>query len=173
MHAKGMSQAMIDVALATKQPVTISPKFCGEHLGMPYHQADIRKVEKPKAEDTTGLLALSSGTRNFLRYGYGDLLREDRPWKVVHRMWPGTQRLLLSGDPEFAAAYSRAFSFCGSNGVEIMEPLSFKGRRGSGIKGSRCGYADRTLDPKWDWQKYEYTYRVWGLTLYDPDTKLE
>jgi hypothetical protein len=140
---------------------------------MPYHQADIRKVEKPKTENTTGLLPLSSGTRNFLRYGYGDLLREDRQWKVIHRIWPGTQRLLLWGDPEFAAAYSRAFSFCGSNGVEIMEPLSFKGRRGSGLPGSRCGYADRTLDPKWDWQKYEYTYRVWGLTLYDPDTKPE
>jgi hypothetical protein len=173
MHAKGMSQAMIDVALATKQPVTLSPKFWGEHLGMPYHQADIRRVEKPKTENTTGLLALSSGTRNFLRYGYGDLLREDRQWKVVHRIWPGTQRLLLWGDPEFASAYSRAFSFCGSNGVEIMEPLSFKGRRGSGHAGSRCGYADASLDPKWDWQKFEYTYRVWGRTLYDPDTRPE
>ena len=80
-------------------------------------------------------MALSSGTRSFLRYGYGDLLREDRQWKVVHRIWPGTQRLLLWGDPEFAAGYSRAFGFCGSNGVEIMEPLSFKGRRGSGLRG--------------------------------------
>ena len=173
MHAKGMSQAMIDVALATKQPVTISPKFWGEHMGMPYHQADIRKVEKPKAENGSGLLALSSGTRNFLRYGYGDLLREDRQWKVVHRIWPGTQRLLLWGGPEFAAAYSRAFSFCGSNGVEIMEPLSFKGRRGSGLPGGRCAYADKTLNPKWDWQKYEYTYRVWGQTLYDPGISRE
>jgi hypothetical protein len=173
MHAKGMSQAMIELALATKQPVTISPKFWGEHLGMPYQQADIRKVEKPKAENTTGLLALSSGTRSFLRYGYGDLLREDRQWKVVHRIWPGTQRLLLWGDPGFAAGYSRAFGFCGSNGVEIMEPLSFKGRRGSGHEGSRCGYADRSLDPKWDWQKFEYTTRVWGRLLYNPDAPRE
>ena len=173
MHAKGMSQPMIDLALATKQPVTISPKFWGEHLGMPYHQADIRKIEKPKPENTTGLLALSSGTRSFLRYGYGDLLREDRKWKVVHRIWPGTQRLLLWGDPEFAAAYSRAFSFCGSDGVEIMEPLSFKGRRGSGHAGSRCGYADPTLDPKWDWQKYEYSTRVWGRMLFNPETSAD
>ncbi len=173
MHAKGMSQQMIDLALATKLPVTISPKFWGEHLGMPYHQADIRRVEKPKAENAKGLLALSSGTRSFLRYGYGDLLREDRQWKVVHRIWPGTQRLLLWGDPVFAAGYSRAFSFCGSNGVEIMEPLSFKGRRGSGHGGSRCGYADRSLDPKWDWEKYGYTTRVWGRLLYNPETRAE
>jgi hypothetical protein len=170
MHAKGMSRQMIDIALATGQPVSIGPKYWGEHLGMTYHQADIRKLEKPKAQDEKGLLALSSGTRSFLRYGYGDLLRADRQWTVVHRIWPGTQRLLLWGDPSFAAGYSRAFSFCGSSGVEIMEPLSFKGRRGSGHAGSRCAYADSSLDPRWDWQKYEYTTRVWGRLLYNPET---
>lgn len=171
MHTKGMSQQMTDVALGTGLPVTMSPKFWGEHLGMPYHQADIRKLEKPRSEDKPGLMALSEGTRSFLRYGYGDLLADDRKWKVVHRIWPGTQRVLLWGDPTFAAAYSKAFSFCGSNGVEIMEPLSFKGRRGSGHAGSRCGYADASCDPHWDWQKYEYSTRIWGRLLYNPATQ--
>jgi len=173
LHPKGMSQQMIDIALATKQPITMSPKFWGEHMGMTYHQADIRALEKPKKEDAQGLMALSSGTRSFLRYGYGDLLREDRSWKIVHRIWPGTQRVLQWGDPLFAAAYSRAFQFCGSDGVEIMEPLSFKGRRGSGIAGSRCGYADASYDLRWDWQKYEYTTRIWGRLLYNPDAAPE
>jgi hypothetical protein len=173
MHPKGMSAEMTEIAIATKQPVTMSPKYWGEHMGMPYHQADIRKLEKPKAENKTGLMALSEGTRSFLRYGYGDLLREDRRWKVVHRIWPGTQRILLWGDPVFAAAYSRAFQFCGSNGAEIMEPLTFKGRRGSGIAGTRCGYADASLNPRWDWEKFEYATRVWGRMLYDPETKPE
>ena len=173
MHTKGMSQQMIDIALATKQPMMMSPKFWGEHMGMTYHQADIRALEKPKDKDVSGLLALSSGTRSFLRYGYGDLLREDRQWKLIHRIWPGTQRLLLWGDPVFAAAYSRAFQFCGSNGVEIMEPLSFKGRRGSGHAGGRCGYADASYNPHWDWQKYEYTTRIWGRLLCNPVTKPE
>jgi hypothetical protein len=171
MHPKGMSAEMTEIAIATKQPVTMSPKYWGEHMGMPYHQADIRKLEKPKAENKVGLMALSEGTRSFLRYGYGDLLREDRRWKVVHRIWPGTQRILLWGDPAFAAAYSRAFQFCGSDGVEIMEPLTFKGRRGSGIAGSRCGYADAALNPRWDWEKFEYSTRIWGRMLYDPETK--
>ena len=57
------------------------------------------------------------------------------------------------------------------DGAEIMEPLSFKGRRGSGKPGGRCGYADASLNPRWDWQKYLRTYKVWGAALYDPDTR--
>jgi hypothetical protein len=171
MHAKGMDQQMIDAALGTGQPVKISPKYWAEHLGMPYHQADIREQERPRpGPDGSGLMKFSAGSRSFLRYGYGDLFREDRQWGVLHRIWPGTQRLLLWGDPLTAAAYSRAFSFCGSDGVEIMEPLSFKGRRGSGIAGGRCAYTDKSLNPRWDWQKYAYSLRVWGRLLYDPGT---
>jgi len=173
MHAKGMSQPMISAALGTNLPITISPKFWAEHLGMTYHQADIRELEKPRGENVKGLLALSSGTRSFLRYGYGDLLTENRRWAIVYRIWSGTQRLLLWGDPRFAAAYARAFSFCGSDGVEIQEPLSFKGRRGSGLPGGRCAYADASLNPRWDWQKYEYSTRIWGRMLYNPETHPE
>jgi hypothetical protein len=171
LHPKGLDQTMLDNALATKQPVTVSPKFWAEHLGMPYHQADIRAMEiPPTGEQPTGLMKLSTGSRSFTRYGYGDLLREDRNWKVVHRVWPGSQRLLLWGDPVSAAAYARAFQFCGSDGAEICEPLTFKGRRGSGIAGDRCAYADPKLRTRWDWEKYLYTYRVWGRLLYNPDS---
>jgi len=55
--------------------------------------------------------------------------------------------------------------------VDIMEPLSFKGRRGSGIAGNRTAYADTSLAPRWDWQKYEYGHRVWGRLLYNPETE--
>ena len=170
LHSKGIDQRMIDTALATGMPVKVSPKFWAEHLGMPYHQADIRVQEQPVAGHTgSGLMALSSGSRSFTRYGYADLLREDRRYEVIYRIWPGTQRLLLWGDPAFAGAYSRAFQFCGSQGVDIMEPLSFKGRRGSGLEEpSRTAYADASLRPHWDWQKYEYGYRVWGRHLYNP-----
>jgi hypothetical protein len=171
MHAKGMDHKMLEVALATGMPVKVSPKYWAEHMGMPYHQADIRELERPKpGRGGSGLMKLSGGSRSFLRYGYGDLLREDRQWGVLHRIWPGTQRLLIWGDPVTGAAYSRAFSFCGSDGVEIMEPLSFKGRRGSGIAGDRCAYADASLKPRWDWEKYQYSLRVWGRLLYNPDS---
>ncbi len=174
MHAKGMDQGMIDVALSAGQPVKISPKYWAEHMGMPYQQADIREQERPHTgSGTSGLMKLSAGSRSFLRYGYGDLLREDRTWGIIHRIWPGTQRLLIWGDPLTASAHSRAFSFCESDGAELMEPLSFKGRRGSGIEGGRCAYADKSLNPRWDWQKYDYTYRIWGRHLYNSNTDRE
>ena len=170
MHSKGIDQGMIDAGLATGLPVTVSPKYWAEHEGMPYHQADIRDQEVPHGKTATGLMALSTGSRSFTRYGVADLLRDDRRYDVVHRIWPGTQRMLLWGDPEWTAAYSRAFTFCGSKGVEIFEPLSFKGRRGSGLPGGRCGYAEARLKPRWDWEKFLYTYRVWGRMLYSPQT---
>ncbi len=174
MHAKGIDQRMIDVGLATGMPVKVSPKYCAEHMSLPYLPAAIREQEMPQeSRNAQGFFALSSGSRSFTRYGYADLLQEDRRYGVIHRMWPGTQRLLLWGDPAFAAAYSRAFHFCGTNGADLMEPLSFKGRRGSGLAGHRSAYADLTLRPRWDWQKYLYSYRLWGRMMYSPETDPE
>ncbi len=148
MHAKGMDPTMIALAVATGLPVNISPKYWAEHMGLPYHQAAIRSVELPRQDRRDqGFFSRSSGSRSFLRYGYGDLLSENRPYGVLHRMWPGTQRLLLWGDPALAAAYGRASSFCGSSGMELFEPLSFKGRKGSGLPGGRDAYADASLRP--------------------------
>lgn len=166
LHSKGIDQRMIDLALATGMPVKVSPKFWAEHLGMPYHQADIRTPERPRpGRQDSGLMALSAGSRSFTRYGYADLMREDRKYDILWRIWPGTQRLLPWADPIFAAGYSRAFQFCGSCGVEVMEPLSFKGRRGSGIAGSRTGLKK---PPRYDWERFLDGYRVWGAKLYDP-----
>ncbi len=151
MHAKGMDQEMIDVAVQTKQPVVLSPKYWAEHFGMPYHQAAIRELEMAHPERQPGhgaLMKISAGTRSFLRYGYGDLMKEDRPYKIIFRMFPGALRHMLWGDPQIASGYGRVTSFCGANGIEIHEPLFFKGRRGSGLPGGRNGYADASLNLK-------------------------
>ena len=168
MHAKGMDQPMIDVALGAGVPVVVSPKFWAEHMGLPYMQGAIRPQEMPRAQrQSNGFFSLSSGSRSFLRYGYGDLLTENRRYGVLHRIWPGTQRLLLWGDPRNRRRLrTRVSSFCGSNGVEIFEPLFFKGRKGSGLPGGRDAYADASLQPARDFEKYDYTYRVWGRNLY-------
>ncbi len=71
MHAKGLNQIMIDMARKTGMPVKAGAKFWAEHLGLGYQQADIRANEYPR-EGVTGTFAVSSGARNFTRYGYGD-----------------------------------------------------------------------------------------------------
>ncbi len=180
LHAKGIDDRLIEIALATGMAVTISPKYTSEHLGLPYHQASIRALELPQnhqvvfysgddVEKHAGKWQFSEGSRRFMRYSYGDLLREGRPYDIVYRIWPGTVRLLLWGDPLLAGGYGRNASFCGSQGIELCEPLSFKGRMGSGVSGNRIGYRDGRLAGDRDWEKFAYTYRVWGRSLYDPE----
>ena len=172
LHPKGIDQNSIALARQTGMPISISPKYMGEHMGLPYHEAAIRQKDMPPTGGAVrgAQFALSEGTRSYTRYSYGDFLQEGRDYDVVFRLWPGTQRLLLWGDPRFAAAFGRHAGFCGAGGLEICEPLSFRGRKGSGRPGNRNGYADAALAPRYDWQKAEYTYRLFGRLLYQPDT---
>jgi hypothetical protein len=179
LHAKGLDEATLADALETGRPVTVSPKFWAEHMGLPYHQAAIRESERvPRADPSERsewhrYMKVSEGSRPFTRYGYADFLREDRPYDVVFRLWAGTQRVLLWGDPAWAAAYGRAAGIAGAGGLEWCEPLTFKGREGSGLVGSRTGYADPSLVPRDDWEKYAYTYRLFGRLTYEPDAPAE
>jgi hypothetical protein len=175
MHAKGVNQTMIDIGQATGMRVTLGAKYSAEHQSLGYNQADIRALEipNPNHHDDSRLFSLSGGARLFTRYGYGDFFEEGSPAKILYRLWPGTQRHLIQADPELAAAYGRTSHFCGALGIDLMEPLTFKGREGSGHAGGRCAYADASLNPKYDWEKFEYYYRVWGRKLYDPESDLD
>jgi hypothetical protein len=171
MHAKGMTQEMIDIAVSTGLPVTLSPKYWAEHWGLPYQPSSIRKMEMPPRHPKEGgFFSVSGGSRKFLRYSYGDLLKHDRRYGVIYRIWPGTQRCLLWGDALTAAGDAKAGSFCGSLGIDLFEPLSFKGRHGSGLPGGRCAYEDASLKPSHDWEKFEYSYCIYGRNLYNPQT---
>lgn len=174
MHAKGVNSTMIDIAVATGMPVKLGAKYSAEQQSLGYNQADIRPLEIPKpGHQGEGPFSLSNGARGFTRYGYADFFAEGNRYQLLFRLWPGTQRHLLSADPEMAAAYSRTSHFCGAVGLDLMEPLTFKGREGSGQPGGRCAYADATLTPKFDWEKFELYYRVWGRKLYNPDADAE
>ena len=134
MHAKGINQIMIDMAAKTGMPVKVSAKSWAEQMGLGYHQADIRELEIPRPERMeTGLFNVSNGERRFTRYGYADLYQEGQKYEVLYRLWPGTQHHLLWGDPALAAGYAQTAHFCNAAGLEICEPLTFKGREGSGI----------------------------------------
>jgi len=175
MHAKGINQIMIDMGRKTGMPIKIGAKYSAEHMSLSYHQADIRGQEIPRADRMeAGLFNVSNGERRFTRYGYADLYQQGNGLDVLYRLWPGTQRHLLWGDPALAAGFGRTAHFCGASGMEICEPLTFKGREGSGHPGGRCAYAEQTLTPGGgDANKFAYTYRVWGRLLYNPDSKPE
>lgn len=179
LHAKGLDGPTLEMALATGLPVTVSPKYAAEHMGLPYHQAAIRELDRPPTDRDGGrggkarFMTVSEGSRPFTRYSYGDFLREDRRYDVVFRIWPGTQRVLLWGDPAMAAGFGRHASLAGCQGVEWCEPLSLKGREGTGLPGPRDGYADDTLSPEDDWEKHAYTYRLFGRLTYNPDSEPE
>ncbi|MGA7343429.1 MAG: hypothetical protein WBE72_19295 [Terracidiphilus sp.] len=175
MHAKGVDQTMIDIAVATGMNVKLGAKYSAEHQSLGYNQADIRALEipDPNRRGDSRLFSLSSGSRLFTRYGYADFLQQGSRAQLLFRLWPGTQRHLLSADPEMAAAYGRTAHFCGAAGIDLMEPLTFKGREGSGHSSGRCAYAHPSLDPDADWKKFEYYYRVWGRKLYHPESDPE
>ena len=167
LHAKGVDLKLIDIALATGMPVNLSVKYLAEHVGLPYHQSSIRQFEMPPAEQIESKWGFSEGSRRFVRYSYGDLLTEERRYSVSFRIWPGTQRVLLWGDPALAAGYGQQAAFCGAAGIELCEPLSYKGRMGSSVPGGRHNYLRSELLQRFDWQKYEYQYRVWGQRGHD------
>lgn len=168
LHAKGITYEQTRMALSTGMPVRVTPKLTAEHMGLPAHQAAIREMERVPSPN-------NANPRNSIaRYGYADFLSNDRNYGVYYRLWPGMQKILLWGDPVLAAGYGRYASFCGSLGMEVSEPLSFKGRQGSGVSPERRIYADDSLIPEGgNWRKYLYTYRIWGRHLYNPDADPE
>jgi hypothetical protein len=173
LHAKGLDDRMISIARTTGMPVKAGAKFWAEHLGLGYHQAEIRATEYPK-EAANKTFALSEGTRSFTRYGYGDFYQQGFGLELLYRVWPGTQRHLLWADPALASGYGRAAHFCGAAGMELCEPLTFKGREGSGYPGGRNSYADASLAPaNLDTAKFAAMHMLWGRYLYNPDTAPE
>ena len=96
MHAKGVNQIMIDMASATGMPVKLGAKYSAEHQSLGYNQTDIRALEIPRATITghdAALFSVSAGARLFTRYGYGDFLYENSPYKLMQAQIPSAKHL--------------------------------------------------------------------------------
>lgn len=169
VHAKGIDDRLMSVFHGTGKRFAVATKFWAEHTGPSYHQASIRRREfAPGDPDRAG--TSTTAHRNATRYSYADFLRRERDYDVIFRIWPGSQRLLLWGDPASAAMLARSGTLGGSQGWDWFEPLSLKGKKGSGVEGGRdlYGRADLKLGVD-DWRKYRYTLRLFGRLGYDPD----
>jgi hypothetical protein len=175
MHAKGVDQSLLDAVDKPGIDAVLSAKYWAEHMGLPYHQTSIRAREAAKPmQPGHEMNGVTEFTRRFTRYGYADFLNEDRTVDLMYRVWPGTQKLLLWGDPEIARGYGRLSTFGNARGVDFCEPLYFKGRKGSGKPGRRDPYIrdDLALGGR-EWHKHRYTYTLWGRLTYAPDSDPE
>ena len=63
LHAKGIDNKLINLALKATENVTVSPKYIAEHMALPYHQTSIRKQEMPP-KDKVCLLYTSPSPRD-------------------------------------------------------------------------------------------------------------
>lgn len=170
LHGKNVAEFHLNAVLKSGATAMISPKKTAEQSGLPYHHASIRSMDRNPIPNPPTKLEIPGSSR----YGYWSLLQEERRWKVLHRLWPGTQKHLLWGDPAFAAGFGRAAFFCGSDGIETYEQLSFHGRGGEGELGDKNSYADTTLKTTGpEYTKFLITYRIWGRCLYNPNTDPE
>ena len=170
IHSKGVNAELLDLAeQKTGLPVQVSAKYWAEHMGLPYHQTAVREMEKARPDNGDALRGITQNARRFTRYGYGDFLAYGRSFEFLFRVWPGTQRFLLSADPGLLSGYAREATLGGSVGAEWCEPLSFRGRKNSGI-GNRDLYRDDLSNALHDWKKYRYFYRLAGRLMYDPQS---
>lgn len=147
LRYKGLRPSSIQAATGAELDLTVSTKFWCEFMGLPYH---------PTVEDR------QMGRSYQLphdRYGYGDLLRYPRPYRVLYQLWNvGSQRLLLWGDPEYAARFARSCHLGEGEGFEIFAPLTHKGM------GNQPGTWRIFADKSREYYTYEYE-RYWMFYL--------
>ena len=152
LRLKGLRRSTIQAALSEGLEVIVSTKYWQEHMGLPYHPATI-----------------DNNYRDDNRYGYGDILSTPRCYEVMYRLWSvGSHRLLLWGDPEYAARFSRSCKFGGGVGFEVFAPLSNKGY--GDAPGDWCIFVDPTYESyDYEYERYWMFYLVFGRFGYNPD----
>src|SRR5262249_36540463 len=142
----------IQAALEAGLDLIISFKFWCEHMGLPYH---------PTVAD--------SHYRKD-RYSYGALLAKPRGFKVVYQLWSmGSQRILLWGDPDYAARFAKNCQLGDGEGFEVYAPLT---NRGYGTEpGDWRLFADKKYEVgTWDYERYWFFYLCFGRMGYNPET---
>jgi hypothetical protein len=155
LRFKGLRPETIRAALEAGFRLTVSFKFWCEHMGLPYHPT----VVDSKYRES--------------RYSYGAALASPRDYRVVYQLWSvGSQRLLLWGDPEYAARFARSCKLGDGDGFEVFAPLSNKGY-GNEPRTWRL-FADRSYEVgKWEFERYWFFYQVFGRLAYNPEANPE
>ena len=151
LRAKGLTDETINVASEMGLDLVVSTKFWREHMGLPYHAAENN--------------AWDIG-REYRRYGYWDLLHQDKPYKILYRLWFGSQKILLWGDLGYVNRFAESCELGAGLGFEVCAPLSEKGFH-NWPGGSWHVVADRDFEHyRWEFQRYWGFYLAFGLGGY-------
>ncbi|MDQ3623749.1 MAG: hypothetical protein M3463_14875, partial [Verrucomicrobiota bacterium] len=155
LRYKGLQPATTQAAVEMGLDATVSTKFWGEHLGLPYHPTVADRHYRES------------------RYSYGAMLSYPRQYRVVYRLWSvGSHRLLLWGDPEYAARFARSCRLGDGEGFEVFAPLSNKGY------GNEPGAWRIFANPadeagEWEYERYWFFHLVFGRLGYNPEANPE
>ena len=157
IHAKGLTDTLINTAINLGLKFRIAPKFWMEQLGLPFSPTHINREDQ-----------------NNRRHSYGDMMRYPQHYQILWKLWNGgTNRVLLWGDPEYVRRFASSSHLYNSSAYAVYEPLATK---------MEAQFHDvepfELLNPQYryydqEYERYWYFFQLWGLVGYDPNTSTE
>ena len=160
LRAKGLTDSMIDHALAHGLDVSVPTKYWCEQTGLPHHLTRMRTEE----------LARLDNLNHSRRYSYSNLLRTPRSYDMIYRLWNlGATNLFIWGDPDYVRRYCASMQVGDASGFEIASPLSLKwGHELRHGEAWPLFEDDRLVSYRFEDERYWYLYLLFGRIGYDP-----
>lgn len=154
IHAKGLTDTLIQSAIRMGLKFRIAPKFWMEQMGLPFSPTHINREDQHNR-----------------RQGYADLLRYPQKYQMLWKLWNGgSNRVFLWGDPEYVRRFAASCHVYNSDAFEVYEPLATK-----------MEAQDHYAKPfqllkapyrfyRYEFERYWYFFQTFGLVSYDPNT---
>lgn len=154
LHAKEVSDTIVHEGQNRGLTIRMSTKYWMEQMGLPFHPTHTNRITD----------------NNYRRHGYADMLNYEEHYKVFYRIWGGTTRVLLWGDPEYAKRFAASTHIHNGAGFGVNEPLTTKMHAQP-----HDAKPFSLLNPKYKYYDYEFErywhfYQVFGRMGYNPAT---
>lgn len=157
LHAKEVSDTIVHEGQSRGLTIRMSTKYWMEQMGLPFHPTHTNRI----TDDS------------YRRHSYGDMLNYEEHYQVFYRIWGGTTRVLLWGDPAYVKRFVASTHIHNGAGFGVNEPLTTK---------MHAQPHDATpfalLKPEHQYYKYEFErywhfYQTFGRIGYNPATPAE
>ena len=158
IHAKGITDTIINEAYKLGIKFRMVPKFWMEQMGLPFSPTHINREDQKNR-----------------RHGYADMMRYPPKHEMLWKLWNGgTNRVFLWGDPEYARRFVESAHFYNSGGAyEVYEPLATKMEAQA-----HDMQPFELLKPQYQYYDYEFErywnfFQMFGLIGYNPHTSTD